>query len=253
MARVFKCWSSGWPVACQLGVSWSPGVWRPAEGGQYADCPPRKVESLQPGGPSGDQLKSVEKQKKKVRGGPGQENQVVAASGDQPKSVIEQSGEPPDRRTKWCPQAKWRPAEVGGRTSQGSPQDQVEDQVVVGKIGEPPSAGQVATSRSRSVVGQVAKSRGQVPRRGAPRRTKWSQEDQVVVEQVPPAQEDQVDPAKIFFAGQASVAEVGVSPTERLVSDACQDGCRDGLRPERSPAVGLLSVAVRLGGSPAEL
>ena len=92
------------------------------------------------------------------------------------------------------------------------------------------SAGQVATSRSR----RWAKSGS--PRRGAP------------------AQEDQVDPAKMFFfAGQASVTEVGVSPTERLVSDACQDGCRDGLRLERSPAVGPLSVAVRLGGSPAEL
>ena len=48
--------------------------------------------------------------------------------------------------------------------------------------------------------------------------------------------------------GLDSVAEVGVSPTEIQVSDACQDGCQDGLRPERSPAVGPLSVAVRLGG-----
>ena len=54
-------------------------------------------------------------------------------------------------------------------------------------------------------------------------------------------------PPRRFWAGQASVAEVGVSPTERQVSDACQDGCQDGLRPETSPTVGPLSVAVRLG------
>ena len=136
MARVFKCWSSGWPVACQLGVSWSPGVWQPAEGGQYADCPPRKVESLQLGGPSG----------------------VRRPSGNQPKSVFEQSGEPPDRRTKWCPQAKWRPAEVGDRTSQGFP-----------RTGGPVSAGQVATS-PKSVVDKIGE-----PPSGAP-----GQEDQVV-------------------------------------------------------------------------
>ena len=136
MARVFKCWSSGWPVACQLGVSWSPGVWQPAEGGQCADCPPRKVESLQPGGPSG----------------------VRRPSGNQPKSVFEQSGEPPDRRTKWCPQAKWRPAEVGDRTSQGFP-----------RTGGPVSAGQVATS-PKSVVDKIGE-----PPSGAP-----GQEDQVV-------------------------------------------------------------------------
>ena len=129
-SKYFQEFSSAGQVAGPLRASWEC-LGRPAEGGQYADCPPRKVESLQPGGPSGDQLKSVEKQKKKKVGGA------------------------LDRRTKWCPQAKWRPAEVGGRTSQGSP-----------LTGGPSGVRRPSGDQPKSVVEQV---------RGAPR-----QEDQVV-------------------------------------------------------------------------
>ena len=58
---------------------------------------------------------------------------VSRRSGDPPTSVVET----PHRRTKWSPQAKWRPADVGGRESRsprtggprgplGSTGDQVE-------------------------------------------------------------------------------------------------------------------------------
>ena len=72
-------------------------------------------------------------------------------------------GEPPHRRTKWSPQAKWRPTNVGGGESRGAP-----------------------------------------------------------------ASEDQLDPAKMVLGWTNSVAEVGVSPTERQVSD-----CQDGLSPQQ--------------------
>ena len=88
--------------------------------------------------PSGDQPKSVIEQFGEPRiGGP---SGLRRPSGDQPKSVVEKVRGAPDRRTKWCPKAKWRPAEVGGGEQSGEPPGQ-EDQVV--------SSGQVATHRCR--------------------------------------------------------------------------------------------------------
>ena len=108
-----------------------------------------------------------------------------------------------------APQAKWRPHRCLWWRKSGSP-----------RIGGP--GGLLRPSGDPTEVG-VGESRGA------------------------PAQEDQVDPAKMVLGWTNSVAEVGVSPTERQVS-ACQDGCQDGLRPERSPAVRPLSVTVRLVG-----
>ena len=60
-----------------------------------------------------------------------------------------------------------------------------------------------------------------------------------------PAWEDQVDPAEMALGGSATDAcPLRRCPKQRDKSNACQDGCQDGLRPERSPAVGPLSVAV---------
>ena len=54
-------------------------------------------------------------EKEKSRGAPGLKHR--GPSGE----VKEKIGEPPHRRTKWSPQAKWRPAEVGGGESRGAP------------------------------------------------------------------------------------------------------------------------------------
>ena len=124
-----------------------------------------------------------------------------------PKSVVEEVREPPAQEDQVVSSGQVAIHRSPWWRKSGSPR--TEDQVV--------SSGQVAIHRSR----WWRKS-------GSPPAPSGSRQDG-------------------FWAGQASVAEVGVSPTERQVSDACQDGCQDGLRPERSPAVGPLSVAVRLG------